>query len=193
MSQLNNILLVSDSNQQTQSLVAELPSHATTNKIDWKSDELTKAIRSEAFDFIILLIGHLTQDDLPAIQLIVQHQSSPILVFAEQDPFGLAASATRVGVTSFVVDGLEGSRLSSLIEVARERNKFHLALQDELRKSQEQLAARKSIERAKGILMESKGLSEQDAYRSLREKAMQQGKTLTEIAETVVSMSDLFR
>ena len=112
-------------------------------------------------------------------------------MFVKRDPEKLAATAIRFGITSYVVDGYELNRVPTVIELSLERFKLQQALQDQLQKSQEELAARKVIERAKGLLMERKDLNEQDAYRSLRELAMRQSKSIKEVSETLILYSDL--
>ena len=94
-------------------------------------------------------------------------------------------------MTSFVVDGLVAARVPTLIEVTMERFKLSEALRNELLKSQEELAARKVIERAKGLLMDKKQLNEQEAYRTLRELAMRQSKPIKDVAETLLMYSDI--
>jgi len=94
-------------------------------------------------------------------------------------------------VTSFVVDGLNASRIGPLITIALERHKLVSTLQGELQKSKDNLAARKTVERAKGLLMQTRGMSEQEAYQSLRSTAMRQGKSLKSVCDAVISLSDL--
>ena len=115
----------------------------------------------------------------------------PVAVFVQDDPNKLAAAAIRHGVTSYVVAGFEPRRVPTLIELTIERFKMQQALQNELLKSQEELAARKVIERAKGLLMDRKQLNEQEAYRTLRDLAMRQSKPIREVAETLLIYSDI--
>ena len=115
----------------------------------------------------------------------------PILWFVKRDEENLAPQAIRGGVTSFVVDGLNASRIGPLITIAVERHKLVSTLQGELQKSKDNLAARKTVERAKGLLMQTRGMSEQEAYQSLRSTAMRQGKSLKSVCDAVISLSDL--
>lgn len=115
----------------------------------------------------------------------------PVAVFVQDDPNKLAAAAIRHGVTSYVVAGFDPRRVPTLIELTIERFKMQQALQNELLKSQEELAARKVIERAKGLLMDRKQLNEQEAYRTLRDLAMRQSKPIREVAETLLIYSEI--
>jgi response regulator NasT len=143
------------------------------------------------FDLIIIAAAHATQQDVAVVEQVMKERPLPIIWFVEADDQKLAPDAIRVGTTSFVVDGLKQSRISSLVVVALERYKFISALEVELRKSKDSLAARKIVERAKGLLMEKRGLSEHEAYKALRSMAMRQGKSLKSVCEAVLSMAEL--
>lgn len=141
-----------------------------------------------------ILLFRLKTVDLPSLEQIKQMidaRPMPVMIFADDDPDMLASVAIRYGITSFIVAGFEIRRVPTLIEVTIERFKLHNALRSELMKSQEELAARKVIERAKGLLMDRKQLNEQEAYRSLRELAMRQSKPIKEVAETLLLYSDI--
>ncbi len=141
-----------------------------------------------------LLLFRLKTVELTSLELIKQMIDAtpmPVMIFADDDPDQLAPIAIRYGITSFIVAGFEVRRVPTLIEVTIERFKLHNALRSELMKSQEELAARKVIERAKGLLMDRKQLNEQEAYRSLRELAMRQSKPIKEVAETLLLYSDI--
>ena len=142
-------------------------------------------------DIILFVKASLDATDLEKISSMLAAVPIPVLVFVDSDPNSIARPAIRAGVTSFVVDGLIAARVPTLIEVTMERFKLSQTLRDELLKSQEELAARKVIERAKGLLMEKKQLSEQEAYRTLRELAMRQSKPIKDVAETLLIYSDV--
>ncbi|MEM7458535.1 MAG: ANTAR domain-containing protein [Pseudomonadota bacterium] len=141
----------------------------------------------------VLLIRQETVDlpYLEQVKQMIEAAPMPVMIFVDDDPSRLAPVAIRYGITSFIVAGFEIRRVPTLIEVTVERFKLHNALRSELLKSQEELAARKVIERAKGLLMDRKQLNEQEAYRSLRELAMRQSKPIREVAETLLIYSDI--
>lgn len=149
------------------------------------------ALNQASADIVVIARAVIDQKHLDAISDVVKRTPIPVLVFVEADPHRMARQAIRAGVTSFVVDGLVAARVPTLIEVTMERFKLSEALRNELLKSQEELAARKIIERAKGLLMDRKQLNEQEAYRTLRELAMRQAKPLKEVAETLITYSDI--
>lgn len=142
-------------------------------------------------DVIMILRDTIDATYLGALQQSLRAHPVPVVMFVQQDPEKLAASAIRAGVTSYIVAGFEANRVPTLLELTIERFKLQQALQDELLKSKEELAARKSIDRAKGLLMDRKDMSEEDAYRALREMAMRQAKPIREVAETLLTYSEL--
>mgnify|MGYP001793124702 FL=1 len=142
-------------------------------------------------DIVLFVKASLDATDLERISSMLAAVPIPVLVFVDSDPHSVARPAIRAGVTSFVVDGLVAARVPTLIEVTMERFKLSEALRNELLKSQEELAARKVIERAKGLLMDKKQLNEQEAYRTLRELAMRQSKPIKDVAETLLMYSDI--
>lgn len=119
-------------------------------------------------------------------------RSVPVLVFVDQSSREEMSAALKLGVSSLIINGLEPERIQAILNVAEERHALTLALRNELEKSQEDLAARKTIERAKGLLMTKSGLPEQEVYDSMRRMAMTQGKPLREIAENVLAIFAIF-
>lgn len=105
-----------------------------------------------------------------------------------QDTIGAALQA---GVSAYVVDGLAPERLKPILDVACARFDAHQALSSKLADTERELAERKTVERAKGLLMERRGLSEDNAYKELRQLAMSTGKSLREVAETLIAAQHL--
>ena len=115
----------------------------------------------------------------------------PIAVFVETDQNDIARRAIRAGASGYIVKGLAADRVATVVEVAIERFRLTDALLKELTKSKSDLEARKLIERAKGLLMEQRGVSEHAAYEALRKMAMARGKPVREIAETIVAIANM--
>lgn len=141
-----------------------------------------------------VLIGACEVPDEPllaAFQGVAEAAPLPIILFAEKDRSQMAQRALAAGVSAYIVNGLSADRVMPVTEVARQRFRMTAALHLELKKSREELAARKVIERAKGLLMERRGLSEQAAYEAMRRLAMTKARPLREIAELILSVSDI--
>lgn len=159
-----------------------------TGRSDWHVRRL-KLIGASA---IILASPEVDLELLTELLDMRRFRSVPILVFVDRGAREEMSRALKLGVSSFIVDGLEPERIPGILHVAEERHTLTLALRDELQKSREDLAARKTIERAKGLLMTKSGLPEQEVYDSMRRMAMTQGKPMREIAESVLAIFAIF-
>ncbi|MEO1661721.1 MAG: ANTAR domain-containing protein [Pseudomonadota bacterium] len=186
-----NVLVITSAQSVAAELSAAMDSDYAVLVQDLGPDRISPALNQSRPDIVVIARPSMDLRYLDAISEVVKAMPIPVLVFVESDPHRMARQAIRAGVTSFVVDGLVAARVPTLIEVTMERFKLSEALRNELLKSQEELAARKIIERAKGLLMDRKQLNEQEAYRTLRELAMRQAKPLKEVAETLITYSDI--
>lgn len=185
------VLVITSAQSVAAELTAALDSDDAVIVQDIGPDALGRALDQSQPDIVVIALALIDQRYLDAISQVVKRLPIPVLVFVDADPHRMARQAIRAGVTSFVVDGLVSARVPTLIEVTMERFKLSEALRNELLKSQEELAARKIIERAKGLLMDRKQLNEQEAYRTLRELAMRQAKPLKEVAEALITYSEI--
>ena len=143
-------------------------------------------------DAIIIDCESPDRDTIENLQLVARHNPRPIVMFVENEDGDLAKEAVRAGVSGYIVDGLSKTRVLPVLEIAIERFRMFDALWKDLEKSKADLEARKLIERAKGILMEKRQISENEAYVAMRTMAMRQGKSLKEIAENILSIMVLF-
>ena len=94
-------------------------------------------------------------------------------------------------MSAYVVDGLSSERVKPVLEIAIARFEQEQSLRAELTKTKSQLEERKTIERAKGIIMKSRNLSENEAYKALRKLAMNRNQRLIDVASDVISVSEL--
>ena len=120
-----------------------------------------------------------------------QTKPKPIVMFAEQSNSTLTDSAIKSGVNAYIIDGLEEKRVQPIIDVAIARFREFQALKDELDNTKSQLIERKLVEKAKGLLIKQKNISEDDAYKMLRKMAMDKNKRMAEVAENVISVFEL--
>ena len=103
----------------------------------------------------------------------------------------LIEAAVDAGVSAYIVDGLKRERVKPILDMAISRFRAFSKLTAELEEARTELADRKTIDRAKGILMQSKGLSEQAAYALRRRSAMNQGRKIIDVAQSLVIASGL--
>src|SRR5258706_7411816 len=142
-------------------------------------------------DAIIVDTDSPSRDTLENICVITENCPRPIVMFAhDPDPQSIR-EAVRAGVNAYVVDGLSPERIAPIVETAVARFEAFQAVKDELAETRNKLSERKLVERAKGILMKEKGLSEDAAYRLLRKLAMDKNLSLGALAEQVVTVAKL--
>lgn len=142
-------------------------------------------------DVIIIDTNSPDRDTLEHICVITQDAPRPIIMFSADGDCKKIRDAVRAGVSAYVVDGLSPARVQPIIDVAIARFEELQALRNELASTQLQLADRKYVERAKGILMKQKALSEEAAYRLLRKMAMDENIKLVEVAQQVIRAAKL--
>lgn len=152
---------------------------------------LLHAVETRMPDVVIIDTESPSRDTLE--QLSVMHASAPrpVVMFSDEADQAVIRSAVASGVTAYIVDGLTPSRLAPILEVAKARFEEERQLRERLASAEQQLADRKVIEKAKGILMQKRQLSEPEAYELMRKQAMKQGVKLGEVARQLVAMADL--
>ncbi len=128
---------------------------------------------------------------LEQLHRLSREQPLPVVVFTERSDNTALRTAVRAGVSAYVVDGLEAERVIPVLETALARFREFQALRQERDAAVMALAERKVVERAKGILMQRRGLPENAAYQVLRRMAMDRGRRLAEVAESVITAEDM--
>ena len=142
-------------------------------------------------DVIIIDIQSPDRDTLEYMQIITQEDPKPIVMFADDDDSSVISSAVRAGVSAYIVDGLNKNRVKPIMDVAIARFREYQALRNELQKTRSSLEERKLVDKAKGVLMKHRGISEDEAYRELRTLAMNRNKKIADVAKDVLSIIDL--
>jgi response regulator NasT len=142
-------------------------------------------------DLIIIGAESPQRDTLENIAVVTRQTPRPIVLFTDDPDRERMQRAIRAGVSSYVVAGLAPARLRPVLDVALARFEADALLRAELEATRDELAARKRIEKAKGILMQARGLDEDAAYRELRKLAMDRGTKLIEIADRIIEAKAL--
>jgi len=142
-------------------------------------------------DIIIIDTDSPDRDTLENLCVMSRDEPRPVVMFTHDGDGDKIRAATLAGVSAYVVDGMSGERIGPIIEAAVARFEQFQALKRELEDIETRLSERKVIERAKGILMRSRNLSEDDAYRALRRQAMENNARLAEVARQVIAVADL--
>lgn len=164
--------------------------HEIVAEID-NAGKLYDAVRTLSPDAIIIDTDSPSRDTLEHLCLITESCPRPIVMFTQDGKRESIREAVRAGVTAYIVDGLAAERIEPIIETAVARFEAFQSVQAELAQTRNKLSERKLVDRAKGILMTEKKVSEDEAYRLLRKLAMDRNTTIGSVAEQVITFAKL--
>ncbi|MFD0986277.1 ANTAR domain-containing response regulator [Methyloligella solikamskensis] len=142
-------------------------------------------------DVIFIDLENPNRDMLENMFQLSRAVKRPVAMFVDRSDEASIEAAVDAGVSAYVVDGLKKERVKAILDMAVSRFNAFSRLSRELEEARGELENRKVIDRAKGILISSKGLSEEDAYALLRATAMNQNRKIIEIAQSLVTAAGL--
>jgi response regulator NasT len=151
--------------------------------------------RISAIDPEVILIDleNPSRDALEQMFQISRAVKRPIAMFVDNSDSASIQAAVDAGVSAYIVDGLKKERVKYILDVCISRFNAFSRLQDELEKAKNAIEDRKTIDRAKGILMTAKNLSEEEAYALMRRTAMNEKRKIIDIAHAVVTAADMLK
>ena len=152
---------------------------------------LVAQIAEIAPDVVLIDLGNPSRDVLEDYFAVSRALSRPIAMFVDRSDEEAIGASIDAGVSVYVVDGLAAARIRPVLDLAVRRFTAFARLQSELDDARGKLAERETIDKAKRILMQSKGISEPEAYAELRRKAMSSSRRILDIAEAVVTAHEL--
>jgi response regulator NasT len=144
-------------------------------------------------DVILIDLENPSRDVLEQMFQVSRAVRRPIAMFVDQSDSASIQASVDAGVSAYIVDGLKKERIKPILDLCISRFNAFSKLQDELERTRSALEDRKVIDRAKGILMKLKGLNEDEAYVLLRSTAMREKKKIGEIAQSIVTASELLK
>lgn len=153
-------------------------------------EEALRLVREVKPDFVILDVKMPGSDGISAAKVIVEEGLAPVLLLTAYSQSDVVEQATDAGVLAYLVKPVREEQLFPAMEVAVHKFREFQALNEEMAKLKEGLETRKLLDRAKGILMDSYGFSEADAYRKMQQYSMNKRMTLKELAQSIVSAAD---
>lgn len=142
-------------------------------------------------DVIVIDIENPNRDMLENMFQLSRAVKRPIAMFVDRSDTASIEAAVDAGVSAYVVDGLKKERVKPILDMAISRFNAFSRMERELEEARTELESRKTVERAKGILMKSRGLSEQEAYALLRKTAMNQNRRIGDVAQSLVTAAGL--
>jgi len=144
-------------------------------------------------DVVVVAADSPDRDTLESLREATQTNTRPVVMFVDRSEPGLAEEAVRAGVAAYVVDGLSPRRVRAVLEVAMSRFGLMNQLRLDLEKAQADLASRKTVEKAKALLMKERGLEEDAAYRLLRKLSMDTGRPLGAVAADLLAFAGVLK
>jgi len=144
-------------------------------------------------DVIVVASDSPDRDTIESLREATAVNPQPVVMFVDRSEPGLAEAAVRAGVSAYVVDGLSKARVRSVLEVAMSRFQLMNQLRQDLEKAKADLASRKTVERAKALLMKERGLDEDAAYRLLRKLSMDTGRPLGAVAADLLAFAGVLK
>lgn len=144
-------------------------------------------------DIIVIDLENPSRDVLEAMFQVSRAVKRPIAMFVDQSDSASIQASVEAGVSAYIVDGLKKERIKPILDLCVSRFNAFAKLQEELERTKSQLEDRKIIEKAKGILMKVKGLTEDEAYVLLRSTAMREKKKIGEIAQSIITASEMLK
>lgn len=142
-------------------------------------------------DLIIVDAESQARDTLEHVVVATRDARRPVVLFTNDDDTSHVKDAIAAGVTAYVVAGLAPARVKPVLEVAMARFQVEESMRQQLADARSQLSDRKVVERAKGLLMQRQGLTEEAAYARLRKTAMDKGLKLADLAQRMIDAADL--
>jgi len=186
------ILLIDDTTKKVGRLRAAL-SQAGFEVVDESGLTIDLPARIEAVrpDVVLIDTDSPGRDVMEQVVLVSRDRPRPIVMFTDEHDPAAMRQAIKAGVSAYIVEGIQASRLQPILDVAMARFESDQALRAELQAREAQLAERKRIELAKGLLMKMKGCNEEEAYTLMRRQAMSRQQKLIQVAEQIIAMHDM--
>jgi response regulator NasT len=198
---LRIVIATANPEQHDDPTLAAQARRASTLRIGLADHELVASLAADRFlaeriarlqpDLLILDAAADARGVLAHIALASGDQRRPVVLFTDDASIASMDAAIAAGVSAYIVAGLQAERIAPVLHVALARFRQEQKLLGELADTRHKLAERKVIERAKGVLMRHRHLSEEQAHQHLRSMAMNNKLKLGEVAQRILDVEDL--
>lgn len=154
---------------------------------------LARKLLNVSPDIVLIDLESPSRDMLEELTLASSPMDRPVAIFVDKSAPDDMRAAIEAGVSAYVVDGLKRDRIKPILDAAIARFHMFARMRKELEATKAALAERKTVDRAKGILIKAKGISEEEAYGILRKTAMDQGRKVGEVAAALITAAELLK
>ncbi len=187
-----NILIIDEDPSRTAILEEALVAAGHTQVVSIQSTvNLRERIAALAPDMVIIDLQNPDRETLEGMFQVTRTVKKPIAMFVDRSDGDMTRRSVEAGVSAYVVDGLKRERVTAVVDVAVSRFENFQKLTSERDEARTALANRKVVDKAKGLLMQHRSISESEAYSIMRNAAMQQSRKLSDIAESVITAMEL--
>ncbi len=188
-------IAVIDKNPQRAAILEEglrAAGHRNVVRIDDTADLLDR-IRAIDPDVILIDLESPSRDVLEQMFKVSRSVARPVAMFVDQSDAAMIDAAINAGVSAYIVDGLRKERVKPILDMTISRFNAFAKLKQELEMARSQLEDRKTIERAKALVMRAKAIPEEQAYALMRQVAMNENKKIAEVARSIITAAELLR
>ena len=191
--QLGLSILVVDDNRIRASIIEDGLREAGHERVHviTEINEVATRISEIAPDVVIIDLENPNRDTLEHFFSLSRALQRPIAMFVDKADPGSIEAAVDAGVSAYVVDGMRKERVKPILDMAISRFRAFNRLREELNAARSELEGRKIIDKAKAILIKTRGLDEDQAYALLRKTAMNQNRKISEIADSLITAAGL--
>jgi response regulator NasT len=188
-------IVIVDENPVRAAILTEGLREAGYNHVTWIDETARLLARIYALDpeVIVIDLENPSRDVLEQMFQVSRIVKRPIAMFVDQSDSAAIEAAVDAGVSAYIVDGLKKERIKNILDLCISRFNAFARLETELERAQNALNERKVIDRAKGILMKIRNISEADAYALLRQTAMNESKKIADVAQSLVTAAELLK
>ena len=166
--------------------------HGDVVRIADMTDLLTRIYAVDP-DVILIDLENPSRDILEQMLQMSRAVRRPVAMFVDQSDTASIQAAVDAGVSAYSVGGLKKEGVKHILDLCISRFNAFARLQSELERTKTVLEERKIIDRAKGILMKAKSMTEANAYALMRRTAMNEKKKIVEIAQSVITTAELLK
>lgn len=194
MAQSLRILVVQQDTARADMLINALSEAGETEVMVVPSDlRLASRIADLRPDLVLIDLANPSRDMLEELTLASAPTDRPVAMFVDRSDPALTRAAVEAGVSAYVVDGIRPDRIRAVMDAALTRYHMFQKMRTELEATRAALEQRKIIDRAKGVLMRARSISEEEAYALMRRAAMEKGRKIADVAAAIVTASELLQ
>jgi response regulator NasT len=185
------VLLVDAEPERAQSLRAALAAAGFPNvELAPAGLDLVESVRRQAPDLVVIDMALPDRDALEGVRALSAHAPRPVVMFADKDDPAFVAEAIAAGVCSYNLSGVSTRDMKAIVAAAVALFKRYNQVETQLAAAQAQLDERRLVERAKAALMRDRRMSEPQAYKWLRSRAMNESRKLADVAAEIAARED---